>query len=219
MSKILYLIVEGCQTEVQLCENIFKPYFNKKDIIFDYLVVKTSQRGCEKAFRGGSISIDILKINLDLVNNPSYLVSTFVDYYGFINPEKKKIDELTEDLRRAINNENFIPYIQQYEAETFLFCKPEITTKYLGIYSNSSERKQQLDKLNKTLQEKDFKPERINDGKNSAPSKRIAEIFKQYDKSSLDFSNIINEIGIEEVRKQCPRFNSWLNEIETKIKE
>ncbi|MDD2839976.1 MAG: DUF4276 family protein [Rickettsiales bacterium] len=224
MSKTLYFVVEGCCTEQNLCKYFFKPYFNSKGIDFSYFVLKTKQTGSRQAFRGGSISIDKLCNNLGLVQNPNFLVSTLVDYYGFEEINNRSADDLESDLLNAVNKKyvnkynNFIPYIQKYEIETLLFCSPEITTNYLGIYSNCIERNKQLNELKKALQDKNFEPEEINDSKDTAPSKRIEKIFK-YDKGSLDFANIINEIGINKIREMCPRFNVWLEKIEDRIKE
>ncbi|GMO57270.1 MAG: DUF4276 family protein [Rickettsiales bacterium] len=211
MCKTLQFIVEGW-TENGLCEKFFKPYFISKNINFDFHLIKTKNPdNCDPAFRGGGITTLKLLENLGIVNNPNYIVSTFIDYYGYQKTEEEKDftrEQLENNLKNKINKDNFIPYIQQYEAETLLFCDPQITAKFL----NGDEKEMQ-----NILKDKKGNPEDINDGKETAPSKRIKKIFKQYRKGNLDFANIVCEIGIEKIKSSCPHFKSWLNEIENKF--
>jgi hypothetical protein len=60
-------------------------------------------------------------------------------------------------------------------------------------------------------------PEMVNDGIDTAPSKRIRDIYPQYGKT-LYGPLIIADIGIDEIRRQCPHVDRWLSAIETALK-
>ena len=57
-------------------------------------------------------------------------------------------------------------------------------------------------------------PEDINDDPNTEPSKRIEQIFADYDKPT-DGPLIAQEIGLAAIRAQCPRFNAWVARLES----
>ena len=57
-------------------------------------------------------------------------------------------------------------------------------------------------------------PELINDGKETAPSKRLLRLIKGYNKPV--YGAILAEaIGLERLRHKCPRFNQWIKGLET----
>ncbi|MDD1760795.1 MAG: DUF4276 family protein, partial [Methanothrix sp.] len=55
-------------------------------------------------------------------------------------------------------------------------------------------------------------PEEINDGYETAPSKRIIRLFKSYQKVT-DGYQIAQKIGIDVIRKECPHFNEWIGKL------
>ncbi len=52
-------------------------------------------------------------------------------------------------------------------------------------------------------------PEEIDDGVETAPSKRLLRMIPRYRKI-VDGVNAAQIIGIDRVRAQCPHFNDWL---------
>jgi len=57
-------------------------------------------------------------------------------------------------------------------------------------------------------------PEEINDSSITAPSKRVAELVRGYQKPF--HGNIAAlEIGLDAIRAECPHFRSWLEKLET----
>jgi hypothetical protein len=54
----------------------------------------------------------------------------------------------------------------------------------------------------------------INDGSTTAPSKRLDRIIKGYNKPV--FGSLLAEaIGLQKIRAKCPRFNTWVNALES----
>ncbi len=59
--------------------------------------------------------------------------------------------------------------------------------------------------------------ELINNGPQTAPSKRIQKLYPRYKKGSSVNAHawrIAQHIGIERIRKECPHFNEWLTKLE-----
>ena len=58
-------------------------------------------------------------------------------------------------------------------------------------------------------------PELINDGQQTAPSKRIIAQFPQYgDLKTTIGTQMAERIGLETIRSKCPHFNAWLDRLE-----
>jgi Domain of unknown function (DUF4276) len=96
---------------------------------------------------------------------------------------------------------NFLPYIQKFEFEALLFT--EITGfEYCGI---SLRQKMLLKSIMSTYPN----PEDINNGPETAPSKRLQQIMPNYNK--VLFGNvIIQEHGLQNILEVCPRFAAWV---------
>jgi Domain of unknown function (DUF4276) len=59
-------------------------------------------------------------------------------------------------------------------------------------------------------------PELINDGVDTAPSKRIASAYPRYAKT-IDGPLVIAETGLDAIRRSCPHAHDWLYEIEARL--
>ena len=58
-------------------------------------------------------------------------------------------------------------------------------------------------------------PELIDDGQQTAPSKRIIAQFPQYnDLKTTVGTQMAERIGLEDIRSNCPHFNAWLDRLE-----
>ena len=69
-----------------------------------------------------------------------------------------------------------------------------------------------VDELTK-IREQFLSPEHINDGSQTAPSKRILKVCHNYDKVAHG-SLISLDIGLDTIRHQCPVFNQWILQLE-----
>jgi hypothetical protein len=117
---------------------------------------------------------------------------------------------LEEAMKELIDDNwrfRFIPYIQLHEFEGLLFS--ELNVFILQIPKNEIAN---YNELIQTINDNP-NPELINDGKETAPSKRLMRIIKGYNKIVYG-SLLAQEIGLEKIRNKCPRFNDWLNLLE-----
>lgn len=112
-----------------------------------------------------------------------------------------------EDINTETECENkFIPYLQLHEFEGLLFSDIE---KIHEVMKVNTDKRSELVKIS----EKFNNPELINQGSDTAPSKRLIKLYSTYDKVTSG-SIIAQKIGLNEIRKKCSHFNSWLKKIE-----
>lgn len=216
MKKII-VIGEG-QTEQSFCNDVLQAHFNLKGIYIQNPVIKKT--------RGGIVNWPALKhqIETHLLQEQTAFVTTLIDYYGLYSHHKypgwEEAEKLVDKNSRMSKLENamfngieiglqkrFIPYIQLHEFEALLFSEIE-------VFEQSFEKNEFLNYnyLIETIG-KNSNPEMINNGDETAPSKRLEKIIKGYDKVSYG-SLLAQDIGLQKIRNKCPRFNDWIVRLE-----
>lgn len=216
MKKVL-ILVEG-QTEETFIKRILAPYLADKNIhlIPTILVTKEVKDGAN--FKGGMTKYEIVRGDiLRLLGDSSASnVTTMFDYYGLRDDFPgfgsrtgdcySKVKKIEDALLSDIDNDKFIPYIQLHEFEALLFSSPETITEVLGA---TTEQKARVMKIKEEIDN----PEEINERPDTCPSKRILDIFPEYTKV-LYGSLISGAIGIEQLKRECRHFNSWIEQLE-----
>jgi hypothetical protein len=210
----LYIIVEG-QTEFEFVNACLAPYLQQFSI-YDVrpILLQTSP-----GYKGGDMKFDRFKWNLDILlkKEKDVLITSIIDFYrldknfpGFgdglkILDVQERISFLEDELKNRINSPRFLPYIQLHEFEGLLFSDKKGIEYIPDI---PTESKKQLEKIFH-----DFpNPEMINEGEQTAPSKRLTNLIPKYQKT-LHGPIIALEIGIPTIREKCPRFNKWISNI------
>ena len=199
--------VQG-QTEDEFCKRILAPYFFKKGIQLIPIIVTTKREKCGVKHKGGCINLDRIKSEVTKLLSSFDYVTTFYDLYGFDGVGNITADKLEEKMAGLFSNIKFIPYIQKYEFETLLFSDPSYYEKYFNTQAK-------LD-IEKIISSCGGNIEDINNSKETAPSKRMIKLFDDYDE---DFDkifhgySIIEEIGLNKVMEECPRFKNWIKRL------
>ena len=110
------------------------------------------------------------------------LVTSLVDFYGFRRKGTLPVDELAGRVRdralrgaRARSVHRVLPYIQLHEFEALLFSDVNAIVDLMGLSSSSAAALRQDVSAFET-------PEDINDGPDTAPSKRLLRLVPRYDK-------------------------------------
>lgn len=188
--------VEGV-TEERFVKMVLAPYLADKQIFVTAISM------------GGDVKLDRVRAELKKIAYGFDYVSTFYDFYGFKGRaddeskgslERKMKDHVHENIRNRI-----IPYIQMYEFEGLLFSSPEALATHLQDPSV-------IEWSTQVLHEFENNPERINNSKETAPSKRLGQRTKY--RKTTHGPNIAKEIGIEKLREMCNGFDEWLNQME-----
>lgn len=212
--KSLHIIVEG-QTEQEFVRELLIPYFQKHRIYSVYpTLIKASGGGVSKYEQ---VQQDIAQRLRESENN---IVTTFLDFFRLPNdfPDSKKCHQknnsaqMVDCLEKALakdfdNNPRFIPYIQRHEFEALLFSSNQGFEEYHPSC---------ISKKTAKIIEKFSNPEDINGNPNTAPSKRLIQLFKEceeeYDKVQ-DGNMIALEIGLETIFHKCPGFKKWIESL------
>ena len=128
--KRVYVIVEG-QTEEEFVNEVLAPFFISHGI----LDVRAFQLETSPGFRGGAVSWQRLKLNVELLlkREQDIVLTTFIDFfrlsYSFpcyqegqsIVDKVARTTFLEEAMADGIQDHRFIPYIQLHEFEALLF--------------------------------------------------------------------------------------------------
>ena len=115
--------------------------------------------------------------------------------------------QMLADLRaKQPGEERFVPFVTMHEFEALLFsdCKafaralenPGLAEPLLGIRGQF------------------MSPEHINDGRETAPSKRILALHPRYAKVA-EGAMAAKEVTLARMIEQCRHFADWLHQLET----
>jgi hypothetical protein len=126
-----------------------------------------------------------------------------------MNNVSTKVAFLEEQLKNEFTSPCFLPYIQIHEFEALIFTDPPKLT-YEYPYSQK-----EISRLIRSVEAFET-PEDINDGPNTAPSKRIIQAIPEYEGRKVSSGPIVTEkIGLANIRKRCPHFYDWLTGLES----
>ncbi len=208
------MVVEG-----QAEENFVREFLSRHLAAFDVFVtarlVMTSATG-----RGGVTNYP--RIHHDVSRwcrqDPGAVVTSFFDLYalptdfpGTDRAARKgdvhdKVLALEESFAANIAMRNFIPYLQPYEFEALILSDPGKLEVYYPCHAA---------RIHALAEEVAGypSPEHINEGRDTAPSKRILKHIPSY-KKSLAGTLVAMEIGLPTIRSRCRHFDRWVTTLE-----
>jgi hypothetical protein len=218
----LHIIAEG-QTEEEFVNTILTEHLGCFNISTDVHCI-TTKRTRTKVFRGGLPSYQ--KIKKDIIfwlrqdKHPEARFTTMCDLYALPNdfPEfeeaqkisdpYERVEQLENALFQDINDSRFIPYIQLHEFEALILSEP---IKLEERFPNYQSEVKKLVSLCQSFES----PELINDGEQTAPSKRIIQAIPSYKGAKVSVAPLMaQKIGLENIRQKCPHFNQWIERLE-----
>ena len=220
----LYLFAEG-PTELAFADTVLRPHLEKIDMYLQgpILIAHAKKKG--GVHRGGGrkylpMKNDILRF-LKQEKGADVFFTTMIDLYaihsnfpGLADAEKvrhmpvKRVELLEQAFASDIGDDRFIPYIQLHEYEAYLFSDPT----WFGYFYDRHQK--QIDEL-KAIATSKSTPELIDDGPQTAPSKRIIDKFPDYEDAKTAIGPQVAElIGLEMIREKCPHFAGWLSKLE-----
>lgn len=144
---------------------------------------------------------------LDLYAFPKDSESPYTKTTQSIQDKYDKVQKLEEAMFDTHEYPRFIPYVQLHEFETLLLVDLD------GLKVMYSDRKTYIDRLKKEINNKNV--ELINDGKETAPSKRIIAAIPDHKGQKSTVGPIAaQDIGIEMLKKNCQHFYEWVTKLE-----
>ena len=200
-------MVEG-QTEERFIKDVIYPYLANFNTAIIPTIVETKKLVGAPSHKGGG---DFSKFKADILDllgdTHASAVTTLYDFYGFPKIPNlaetiyQDIEQLETAIASVFNNKRFKPYLQRHEFEAFMFIEPELTAKSALQRSKAGAIENHRKAFNGV--------EDINLDPKRAPSKRLEGEIGNYNKPRLGAA-ITNELGIERLIKECPKFSLWL---------
>ncbi len=220
MSKRVLILVEG-QTEERFVKDVLGPAFFGRLLFFHATILVTKRVKDGANFKGGVTNFAKFKNDAKrlLDSAGDALVTTMLDYYRLpsdfpgmdsrlaLGTPIQRVRHVEEAIGKHFDSPpNFLPFLALHEFEAWLFSSPTELPRAL-----TDARKQ---KEFESIRAGVTTPEEINERPEFAPSKRIANLFPAY-KKTLHGPTVAARIGLDQIRKECPHFNDWMNRVET----
>jgi hypothetical protein len=223
----LTLLAEG-KCELLFAKSPIAEHLGARQVFVHPVKVLTSKDNrASKQYRGGVVSYkqvkaDLLRFVKRDAHKPAAWLTTMIDLYALpsdfpgyahsktiVNPHQR-VAYLEQEFAKDIAFPRFIPYIELHEFEALLFARPQA----LGEYYSDPRHDAAVQSLVQVAA--GFaNAELINDGDQTAPSKRIIAAVPEYEREKATVGPQVSlKIGLPRLREQCPHFDTWLGRLE-----
>jgi hypothetical protein len=173
-------------------------------------------------------------VRKDIINHlkedAGCLATTMVDFCGLprdgdgawpgraevadVEPRRKAAlveDALAADLARQVGEQvdpsRFIPFVVLHEFEGLLFSDCVAFARGMG--------RMEMEPHFRRIRDAFATPEDINDSPDTCPSKRVIDLAPGYEKPLFGTLAAL-EIGLTRIRAECPHFDEWLQNVESR---
>jgi hypothetical protein len=217
----LYVLVEGL-TEETFVRSVLARHLVPRNIWVFPLVVETSRDAAGRKRRGGGgwkqWLRDLKRLTGEQSGNEVWFTTMF-DLYGLPVdfPERsehdkdqdtaRRADKLTDAMARAIGDRRVIPYLQRHEFEALVLASVDNLARLFEGEPDATG----VENLRADI--RGCAPEDINDGDDTAPSKRLARHVPTYQKT-VHGPEAVAANGLDALRRTCPRFDAWVSQLE-----
>lgn len=216
----LAIVVEG-QTEEAFVNTVLVDSLSARGIYPYAAKVPTSVK---KKVSGGVTTYgklrNAIRSWLDRDRGSDFRLTTMVDFYrlpsrspGVAEARKlsdpyAKVELIERRLAEDIDDSRFLPYVQLHEFEALILSDLDCLREH---YLDDAPA---IRGLQEDLSDFD-NPELIDEGKLTAPSKRIIRRLPVFEKEKSRSGPVIaRKIGLENLRARCRHFGEWVTKLE-----
>ncbi|NMO15605.1 DUF4276 family protein [Pyxidicoccus fallax] len=221
--KRLFIVVEG-PTEEGFVKGVLGPHLQGRSI-FTFPIIVTTRRdestGAKLNKGGGPWRNWYRDLKRVMGDNPGPNVAftTLIDLYGLPKdfPQIEALSTIRDTLQRAseveavmyqqFGDHRFIPYAQRHEFEALVLAGLDSLAGFLDAEEDLKGVKQLRSEV------ANQSPEDVNDGRDTAPSKRLEARIPSYSKT-LHGPLVVEDVGLARLRVVCPRFHAWVTRLE-----
>jgi hypothetical protein len=216
----LHILCEG-QTEEIVARDVIAPHYSATDIRVTQSIFTTRRPAGGPAFKGGLSRWPKLERELLLLlhDSSTTVLTTMFDYYAFPDDAPGMTDRphgspydrvrhIESALAKAVDDKRFLPNLALHEIEAWVLADCGRLGELMGDGVPAAE----LERIVRLASG----PELVDDGVDTAPSKRIMNAYQQYAKT-IDGPLVIADTGLDSIRHSCPHANDWLREIEARL--
>ena len=220
----LYLFAEG-QTEQTFAHTVLRPHLAEYGVYMGKPVLVANSHKKHRTHRGGvrdfcPMQRDIKRF-LKQDSSPDAFFTSMLDLHALPRkfPGSGEAEKFRDDPYRRVEafeqswaNETgdcrFIPHIQLHEYEAYLFVDISVLAKHFeGQQTAVLKLQESVNRIES--------PELIDDGPETAPSRRIIGALPRYRSKKLAVGvQAAESIGLSAIRSKCPHFCRWLARLE-----
>lgn len=218
-TRRLHLLVEG-QTEETVVREVVEPYLRARGFWVTHSILVTRRAAGGPWNRGGVTSWGRLHGDVKrLLGNSSLdVLTTMIDYYAFpsgapgmdTRPDGSPLDRVRHveaAVAAAVGDVRFVPHLVMHETEAWVFAAAQQLAELRGRPALAVSLQNEVEKAGGA--------EMIDEGPETAPSKRLARLCPDFVKT-LDGPIAIADLGVPGLRERCPHLDAWLEELEAK---
>ena len=220
----LYLFAEG-RTEQTFANAVLSPHLAVHGVYLHRAVLIAHAHKKQRTHRGGGRKFGAMQKDIDRFmrqeRGRDVFFTSMIDLYalheGF--PGTKEAERFRDDPYRRVNaleaswaseakDSRFIPHIQLHEFEAYLFVDLPILSNFYPAEHRAVANLQ--DGAGAFAS-----PELIDDGHDTAPSKRIIGELPRYEADKVTVGvQAADQIGLSAIRSKCPHFSRWLERLQ-----
>jgi hypothetical protein len=204
-----------------IANDIMQSHFTSANGYVTWSVLTTKRPAGGPAFKGGVSTWPKLERELRLLlrDTSTTVLTTLLDYYAFPGeapgmadrPPRSPHDRVRHvetALAEAVGDARFFPHLVLHETETWVLADCRRLGEVMGDPGPAAE-------LARAVM-LESGPEMVNDGVETAPSKRILSAYPNYTKT-IDGPLVIAETGLGAIRSTCPHADDWLRGLEARM--
>jgi hypothetical protein len=212
------VLVEG-QTEERFINECLGPYLLDRGLTLQPTIVKTKRVVGGPHFKGGVGSFNQVQRDLGhlLHDTNASVITTLFDYYALpaefpgmtaraVGSAKARVEQVEAAWASSVCDPRFVPHLVLHELEAWVFADPGRLAA--GMFDDEATIVPAIAAIAKAH----ASPEDIDEGPQTAPSKRLLRAFAAYQKT-VHGPLAIAAIGIERARATCPHFAQWLDRL------
>ncbi|NBM14594.1 DUF4276 family protein [Streptomyces sp. GC420] len=214
----VHVLVEGA-TEERLVQRVLQPELSERDVWLTPVALKTRRAAGRPHDKGGvsrwpKIEHDIRAL---LRNTAVDTVTTMLDLYGLPSDTPglsdapagdayARVGHVEEAMARVIHDPRFLPFLVLHETEAWVLAAANELSELVASPRLADVLRSHVAAAGG--------PELVNDGPDTAPSKRILRAHPTYRKV-VDGPDAIELLGLDALRVTCPHLDAWLKRLES----
>ena len=220
----LHLFAEGT-TELVFAREVLGPHLWSYGVFLHKPVLIAKARKKRIIHRGGGTAFRPMQSDIERRLKEDHRAdvhfTTMIDLYRLYrdfpgrdeadnlrNQPYDRVAYLEHSWSKETNDHRFIPFIQLHEFEAYLYTE---VAKFIDFFDNATQGIGNLQNVAGRVSS----PELINDGEDTAPSKRIIEQFPTYERLKAAVGpQMAGLIGLQKIRAACPHFDAWVRRLE-----
>jgi hypothetical protein len=213
----VHVLVEGA-TEERLVGQVLQPELSSRGAWLTPVALKTRRAAGRPHDKGGvsrwpKIAHDIKAL---LRNSAVDTVTTMLDLYGLPSDTPglanaptgdpyTRVRHVEDAMARAVDDRRFLPFLALHETEAWVLAAAAELSELVTAPRPAADLTAQVTAAGG--------PELVNDGPDTAPSKRILKAYPSYRKV-VDGPDAIELLGLDALRAACPHLDGWLKQLE-----